>query len=92
MPKNSSTAGVISATSIIPPSEAVVSTKAVRAPIFTGTVVLEQLAAIGRVEEFFDAIDCDDTERAVSLMKKAKIDAPTIAIVVRKMNESEGEH
>lgn len=59
---------------------------------FEGTVVLEQLAAIGKLEDFFDAIDADDTERAVSLMKKAKIDAPTIAIVVRKMKESDGEH
>ena len=59
---------------------------------FEGTIVLEQLAAIGRVEDFFDAIDSDDTERAVFLMKKAKIDAPTIAVVVRKMKESDGEH
>ena len=59
---------------------------------FEGTIVLEQLAAIGRVEDFFDAIDSDDTERAITLMKKAKIDAPTIAIVVKKMNESDGEH
>lgn len=59
---------------------------------FEGTVVLEQLAAIGRVDEFFDAIDSDDLERAVSLMKKAKIDAPTIAVVVKKMKESDGEH
>lgn len=27
---------------------------------FEGTVVLKQLAAIGRVEDFFDAIDSDD--------------------------------
>ena len=31
---------------------------------FEGTLVLEQLAAIGRVEEFFDAIDADDVARA----------------------------
>jgi hypothetical protein len=59
---------------------------------FEGTLVLEQLAAIGRVEDFFDAIDSDDIDRATSLMKKAKIDAPTIAMVVRKMKDSEGEH
>jgi hypothetical protein len=33
-----------------------------------------------------------DVERATSLMKKAKIDAPTIAIVLRKMEASDGEH
>jgi hypothetical protein len=59
---------------------------------FEGTIVLEQLAAIGRVEDFFDAIDSDDTDRAVSLMKKANIDARSIAIVVKKMKESDGEH
>jgi hypothetical protein len=59
---------------------------------FEGTIVLEQLAAIGRVEDFFDAIDSDDTERAISLMKKAKIDAPTIALVVKKTKEGDAEH
>ena len=59
---------------------------------FEGTIVLEQLAAIGRVEEFFDAIDADDIDRAKMLMKKAQIDAPTIAIVVKKMEQSDGEH
>jgi hypothetical protein len=59
---------------------------------FEGTVVLEALAAIGRIEEFFDAIDADDFERARSLMRKAKIDAATIAVVIRKMEEADGEH
>jgi hypothetical protein len=59
---------------------------------FEGTLVLERLAAIGQVEDFFDAIDSDDLQRAISLMKKAGIDASTIAIVVRKMEESDGEH
>jgi hypothetical protein len=59
---------------------------------FEGTVVLEQLAAIGRVEDFFDAIDSDDVRRATSLMKKAKIDASTIAMVVRKMEDGDAEH
>ena len=59
---------------------------------FEGTLVLEQLAEIGRVEDFFDAIDSDDVGRATSLMKKAGIDASTIAMVVRKMNDSDGEH
>lgn len=59
---------------------------------FEGTLVLEQLAAIGKVEEFFDAIDEDDVARAASLMRKAKIDAATIALVVRKMEDGDGEH
>ena len=54
--------------------------------------MLEQLAEIGRLENFFDAIDSDDVERATSLMKKAKIDASTIAIVIQKMEDGDGEH
>jgi hypothetical protein len=59
---------------------------------FEGTLVLEQLAEIGEVEAFFDAIDADDAQRAASLMKKAKIDASTIAIVLKKMADADGEH
>ena len=59
---------------------------------FEGTLVLEQLAAIGRVEDFFEAVDADDVQRAASLMKKARIDAATIAMVVRKMEEADGDH
>jgi hypothetical protein len=59
---------------------------------FEGTRVLERLAEIGRVEDFFDAIDSDDVERATSLMKEAKIDASTIATVVRKVEDGDAEH
>jgi hypothetical protein len=59
---------------------------------FEGTLVLEQLAAIGRVDDFFDAIDSDDVQRAASLMRKAEIDTSTIAMVVRKMEDSDGAH
>ena len=58
---------------------------------FEGTLVLEQLAAIGRVEEFFDAIDADDVARATLLMRSADVDAPTIAMVVRKIEAADGE-
>jgi hypothetical protein len=59
---------------------------------FEGTLVLEQLAAIGQVEDFFDAIDSDDVARATDIMKRAKVDASTIAIVIRKMEEGDTEH
>ena len=59
---------------------------------FEGTLVLEQLAAIGKVEDFFDAVDSDDVERATALMKRAEVDAATIATVIRKMEEADGEH
>jgi hypothetical protein len=59
---------------------------------FEGTLVLEQLAAIGEVEDFFDAVDSDDVARATALMKRAGVDASTIATVLRKMEEADGEH
>lgn len=59
---------------------------------FEGTLVLEKLAEIGKVEDFFDAIDSDDFAQAKSLMKKANVDAATISVVLRKMGESDGDH
>ena len=59
---------------------------------FEGTLVLEKLAEINKVEDFFDAIDSDDFGKAKSLMKRANIDAETIAIVLKKMQEADGEH
>jgi hypothetical protein len=59
---------------------------------FEGTLVLEQLARIGQVEAFFDAVDMDDLKMAASLMRRAGIDAETIAIVLRKMAEGDAEH
>jgi hypothetical protein len=59
---------------------------------FEGTLVLERLAEMGRVEAFFEAVDSDDVARAVKLMKRAQIDASTIAVVVRKIEDSDGEH
>jgi len=59
---------------------------------FEGTLVLEQLAAIDKVDDFFEAIDADDVQRATALMRDAAIDASTIATVVRKMEESDGQH
>jgi len=58
---------------------------------FEGTLVLEKLAVIGKVDDFFDAVDSDDVDRATSLMKRAEIEALTIATVVRKMEEGDAE-
>ncbi len=55
---------------------------------FEGTLVLEKLAETGKVDDFFEAIDSDDFAKAASLMKQAKIDSETIAIVLKKMGEA----
>jgi hypothetical protein len=59
---------------------------------FEGTLVLEQLAAAGRLDDFAEAVDSDDVERATSLMKKAGIDRATRAAVIRKMEAADGDH
>ncbi|UOF00628.1 hypothetical protein [Bdellovibrio reynosensis] len=59
---------------------------------FEGTLVLEKLAEIGKVEAFFEAIDSDDFDKAKALMKRADIDAKTIGQVIRKMTEADGSH
>lgn len=59
---------------------------------FEGTLVLEKLAEIGKLDEFFEAIDADDFERAKILMRKASIDLQTIKTVLKKMSESDGKH
>ena len=59
---------------------------------FEGTLVLEELAAIGKVDEFFEAIDAEDVQRATRLMKSANLDASTIAAVVRKIEEGDSDH
>ena len=59
---------------------------------FEGTLVLEKLAEIGKLNTFFDAIDSDDFDRARLLMKKANVDSETIAMVLNKTNDADGKH
>ena len=54
---------------------------------FEGTLVLEKLAEIGKVDEFFEAIDSDDFGKATKLMKRAKVDIQTIETVLKMMSE-----
>ena len=60
--------------------------------VVEGTLVLEKLAEIGKVEAFFEAVDADDFEKAKSLMRKAGVDRETVAIVLKKMSDADGEH
>lgn len=59
---------------------------------FEGTLVLERLAEIDAVDDFFEAIDSDDVEKATALMKRAGLDASTVATVVRKIEEADSDH
>ena len=55
---------------------------------FEGTLVLEKLAAINKIEEFFEAIDSDDFDEAAALMRRAQVDSDTIAMVLKKMADA----
>lgn len=59
---------------------------------FDGTLVLEKLAELGKVDEFFDAVDADNFGLADKLMRSAGLDSATIAHVLKKMAEADGEH
>jgi iron uptake system EfeUOB component EfeO/EfeM len=59
---------------------------------FEGTLVLEKLAEIGKVDAFFEAIDSDDFGLAKSLMKRARVDSETITMVLKKMGDADSEH
>lgn len=54
---------------------------------FEGTLVLEKISAIGKLDEFFAAMDADDFKTAVQLMKRASVDSKTIQLVLQKMND-----
>lgn len=59
---------------------------------FEGTLVLERIAEIDKIDEFFEAIDADDFKRAAYLMRCANLDEKTVLIVLAKMAQADGEH
>ncbi len=59
---------------------------------FEGTLVLEKLAEIDKLDEFFMAVDSDDFAKAKVLMKQARVDPETISIVLKKMSSADGKH
>jgi hypothetical protein len=44
------------------------------------------------VDEFLDAIDSDDVQRATTLMERSAVDASAIATVIEKIEQSDSEH
>ncbi len=54
---------------------------------FEGTLVLEKMVQIGKLDAFIEAIDSDDFAKAKALMRRAGIDGETIALVLEKMGE-----
>ena len=54
---------------------------------FEGTLVLEKMVQVGKLDAFIEAIDSDDFAKAKALMRRAGIDGETIALVLEKMGE-----
>ncbi len=59
---------------------------------FEGTLVLEKLAEINKIDEFYEAIDSDDFGRAAKLLRAAGLDSETIQFVLDKMRDPDGRH
>lgn len=59
---------------------------------FEGSLVLEQLAARGLVDAFYDAVDADDFAAARALMNAAGVEAASVEIVLAKMAAADGDH
>lgn len=52
-----------------------------------GSIILEKLAEIDKVEEFFEAVDNDDFILAKDLMVLAGLDSESIKEVLREMSQ-----
>lgn len=59
---------------------------------FEGTLVLESLARIDKVDEFMQAVDEENYKLAEVLMRQAGVDGKTIATVLRKMADPDDTH
>ena len=51
-----------------------------------GTEVLERLAEVGKVEEFYDAVDADNFQAIRALMRSVGVDAQTIEIIMERIH------
>ena len=55
---------------------------------FEGTLVLEKVAQIGKLDLFYEAIDSDDFEKVRKLLRRAGVDSESIELVIKKMSEA----
>lgn len=54
---------------------------------FEGTLILERLAELDWLEQFYNAVDSDDLARVESILKSAGIDSETISAVIKLIEE-----
>jgi hypothetical protein len=54
---------------------------------FEGSLILEKLAELGLLEEFYSAVDADSINEVAELLREAEIDEDTIQEVMTKIQE-----
>jgi hypothetical protein len=54
---------------------------------FEGTIILEKMAEIDLLDDFYEAIDADNLYQVEILLRKADIDDETIEEVLRQIEE-----
>ena len=57
--------------------------------VFEGSLILERLTEIGKVDEFYEAVDSDNFSLIKKLLHEAEIDDTTIATVLKMVEEGE---
>lgn len=54
---------------------------------FEGSIVLEKLAKVNLLDDFFEAIDSDNIKEVVMLLRQADVDDETIEEVLNQIEE-----
>lgn len=57
---------------------------------FEGSIILEKLATLNLLDDFFEAIDSDDMKEVILLLRQADIDEETIEEVLSQIEEENG--
>ena len=57
---------------------------------FEGSLILEKLAALNILDDFFEAIDSDDLKEVILLLRQADVDEETIEEVLSQIEEENG--
>lgn len=56
---------------------------------YEGSLILEKLAEIGKLDEFYELIDSDDFEKISYIMREAGFNSETIRITLEKISDGE---
>ncbi len=57
---------------------------------FEGSIILEKLASVNLLDDFFEAIDSDNMKQVVSLLREADVDDEMIDEVLNQIEEANG--